>query len=274
MKTKRELKNVALFNFIFYLVCIVAVVTAIVFVAIEIHKDGWSNENIIGVAYSVTTSTIGVAFYIPYSKYLVNRNKEIGHLKIQLDQTLDAFSKQEMIRDFEEYCISKENVERVCLIKDLLKDKVADCDNLSFETLDAYFDKSGNLLNMDKKLKMTTRLTIKYLYKRIKQNRSDRFDDLYRSYKNGNLVDTPKFPLLEMVLPFVATIIGLFVAIYQTLVIEGELKFTVFQYIRVFVAFTFFMGIFAFYVASANISKEKNKIKDIFRELTDFSSNI
>lgn len=274
MKTKKELKNTVLFNFIFYLVCLVVVITAIVFVVIEIHKDGWSNENIIGVAYSVTTSTIGVAFYIPFSKYLVNKNKEIGHLKIQLNQTLDSLSKEEMIRDFEEYCINKDNVERICLIKDLLKEKAVDCDDLSIETLDAYFDKSGSLLKMDKKLKMTTRLTIKYLYERIKQNRSDRFDDLYRSYKNGDLVATPKFPLLELFLPFAATIIGLFVAIYQTLVINGELKFTVFQYIKVFIAFTFLMGMFAFYGAGTNISKEKNKIKDIFRELTDFSSNI
>ena len=73
-----------------------------------------------------------------------------------------------------------------------------------------------------------------------------------------------------MFLPFAATIIGLFVAIYQTLAIEGELKNTVFQYIRVFIAFTFFMGTLAFYGVRANASKEKDNIKNAFYELADF----
>ena len=260
MKTKKKLREFIINKALLYVILVALIIFITVYISFEVKESGWTSEIIITIFYSIITSTLGISFYELLSKYLIKNNKKIRHLNNNLNQLLDYFTRREKLHNLEQHFINEENVERVSLIKDILM-KYVDVSNInSVDDLDCLVDKYGNLKSQNYKFKFSTKETVKIIYLRIKENRSDDFDYLYLRYKSGELVKIPKSHLFDLFLPLTATIVGLFAAIYQILGESGVLSTAFFQYVRVFASFTVFMGMFALLSANYGIPCEEKKI--------------
>ena len=222
------------------LVAIGLLVACIAFVSLE----GWNNNQTMTLLYSVVTPFLGVVFYFPLSRFLVNRDKRLIHIKIQIHRSLEKAEAKNKLDNLEKLYLGEQAEECVRYINEILLSK--GMNDVSLDKIDTLFDEFGELKD-DEGLRWFETMAIRHKYKIIKCGSSPEFDELFRSYKNRELTEKPHFPFLEMLLPLVISIVGLFATIYQALAAEGPLVNPLLDYFKVFGRTIFLASAFAIY---------------------------
>lgn len=252
---------------IVFVVLLVICIVFFVYKIIDNSIKGWTSERIITYIYSFTVATIGLAIYLPLSRFFVRSNKKVATSNYKLYKAILEAEKSGKLEKYEERRIAEHNKELLEKINLLIRKKYPDYTEITNNNIGYFFGPhlQDSLLSLNIGVVTSTKLT--KLYEDYVRHSSKEFEELYSDYKTGEMIAKPKVPILDFCLPFFFGITGLFAAVYQALSSEGEITNSLTNYLLMFLSFSFLALVFLLYSLPSLIEGVLNKNERIMKEI-------
>lgn len=211
---KRKAKSKSIFRYLPLVLLVVAVIiTAIVFVVLDIQK-GWNGTKTIFYSFYVIMILCWLALYFPMYSFMVSNNSSMIKSNNELFATLEAIEKAGKLESYKQIKVNKAREKQLLKINNFLLSKNANATPLTYDSLKvfmeekAYARKPFNLVFDD-------RVELLVLYDNYSSVYSKDYEKMYSDYKTKRMIRRDSFPLFSTVLPFILSAVGLFGLIYQ-----------------------------------------------------------
>ena len=260
METTKSKKETLKQNIDIGLIALVLALVIFIFVfgIIERCKRGWTSNDTIQIVFAVFIFIIFLGCSEPFSKFLVANNKEIIICNNEIYRSFKFVEKEGKLNQVE--IIYLDNLKDKCLLKMNKIVKKQKCDiEFTKENVSDFFYPNSWIYNSESKPTFSKMKKVESAYKTILRNKSLKYEKLSRDVESLEIIKKYKFPLVEVILPFLFGGLGLFITIYQTLNVNGIIKDALTDYLVLF-GETFLLGIAA--VFNSSTSSIESAIKD------------
>lgn len=196
---------------------------------------GWTNSDTIQYVLIVLVLVAGTGTDKALFEYYVHRDKDLLVLNNNIFRAFSKLEETKKIKDFKNYLVDKENEKYMRKIdKIFLKCGVET--KISKDNILDYFDTNGwvkDNYHVDSK----RQFKLLELFEKVTKNESVQYERMYQEFHGGLLLKQYKFPFFEIIVPLFLGILGLLVSSYQVLLLDGSIKDSLFDYIKLFAEF-------------------------------------
>lgn len=230
-------------------------------------KRGWNGNDTISLSFFTIVAIAGIITILSLHDYLINNNKEIVILNNEIYRTFIAMEENGTIKEFENAIIKEENSRLVDKINSITRKR--NDFQITLEDIDDYFTNSGLFKGKDG---IVSSIKLSSLYEKIKRNKSYKYERLYRTIHNGEIIKEHKFPLFQFISPLLLAFIGFFVSLYQAMSNDGSIQDPLLEYIKLFGLFVVNAIAFSFFTLGSLKEGKIEEKKQILSKLKKYNN--
>lgn len=250
-------------------VLVIALIAFTIYLIINQIRSGWTNNDTFQFVFFAF-----VVLFVPVScksflDYFVAKDKRLLFLNNDIHRHYAFLEKEGLLSEYEKAEVSKERDALLTSINQIVSKNNKDV-VISLENINEFYNPKYNLLICDLKLNIFQRYFLRKKCCDVTSNKSKRFEELYRSYHSGELLERKKFPIFEFIIPLIFTAAGMFATVYESLSVNGTINDSLFEYLKLFLLFVLVGFSFALHA----IEPTRNSIHKSKIELLDSLESI
>lgn len=233
-------KTKSLVMIILLAILLMCIISVLIWDLVMRIKRGWNANDTIQIIFSITIAITGLVSSSAFLQYFIYKDKRFLVLNNKIYKAFSLLEERKMIDAFEAEMINTQNTKLYKQINNIFQKKYPDvC--ITKENIKDFFNlKYCVYFNDDYPCWFIDTLRMESKVKKIVCNRSYEYEELFRNIHSGDILKKNKFPLLEVVLPFVLGAMGFFETFYQALSVSESINEPLKTFLFCFLSAIFF----------------------------------
>lgn len=245
--------------------------TMIVGLVVDITQ-GWTNEKIVSYAFSIIVFIGGISMYSPIHEYVLSNDKKMIKSNNSLFRCFEEAERNGTLLKYKECLDDEERKPLLDKVDIFLASFNKDYEPMNYSSFCIFINEKRYL---EKPYKLSKdELAQLFIYKiELDDAYSAEFEELYRQYKTKEMICRHPFPVFNVLLPFIVSLIGLLATIYQFLTIGASLNTSIFTYIAVLLEIAAIGSLVTWRLADKEIDLNIEKNKQIIKTISALNGN-
>lgn len=234
-KAKKSLVFIILLS-----IALILLVGAAIFYIVYKVNNGWTINDTLSLIFDIFVTVSGFFSSLSFLNYFSHQGKDFVVLNNRIYETFNHLENSLKIDSLKQIYVTEYQDKLLLKMNKIYQKKYPEITITKTNISEYFSDETFLIKDLESNFNLVEELSLENKAKKIFSETSPEYEELYRQIKSGELLNKPKFPLIETILPFILGFVGLFETVYQTLSINEEIGEPLTNYLLCFGAVIFF----------------------------------